>query len=600
MASVAGSTSDRLRMALNREEGLKELDQVVLKYSRVEGKPWSFKDHEYQIEIIKDTRSRIDIRKCSQVGASEVLVQKTLAMSSVMQHIRIMYSLPTKEMAMGFSKDRFDGAIEQSPFYSGLVAAGGNSAGQKKIGTCMLYVIGTFGSKSAISVPAEIVLSDEVDFSNEVVLGKLNSRLRHANSVDERGNRGYRIRFSTPTVEGYGIDDGFNAGDQRYYMCRCEHCEHWVVPDYLHDFIVPGFTKSMLEFSAADARDDRFDKEAAWIKCPHCGKDLFSSLLQPARRQWVAKRPDVWDHSYQISPWDVPVYNTPPAIIKQFTDYPLRSDYFNFVLGLPYTDAENSFTVSKEHKDKHCCIDLWIYGTYIVTAPTVGGMDIGKTCHLTVGVQVGKYTHVVWMEKIVNTKSDPAAPKVLERYDFYGMRKLIIDAGPDITLVNLLVGARENIQACVYTTVSGIVPVAEAKDGDVINADRTKTLTLLLIAHNAGEMLYPHREDHKEELYQHLQTTKKIRERNADGEVTERFIKNKKEDHWVHSLNYLNIARLTLTMLGDTEAAAAPPMVGGVRVGSAATDHEEGEHRLTGLLGVSGGSAKSRDRRFKW
>ena len=210
------SAASRLRMQLNRDEGLRELDKVVLKYGRVGGKPWSWKDHEFQLEIIRDTRSRITVRKCSQVGLSEVMVQKTIAMAATMQHIRIIFTLPTRDMAMPFSKDRFDAAIDQSDFYSTLVQKAQNSASQKKIGTCTLYITGSFGANSAISVPAEVVISDEVDFSNEVVLGKLNSRLRHAHLVDEMGNRGMRMNFSTPTVDDYGVDAGVKGGDKRY------------------------------------------------------------------------------------------------------------------------------------------------------------------------------------------------------------------------------------------------------------------------------------------------------------------------------------------------------------------------------------------------
>lgn len=569
MSQGSGSVANRLRMQLNREEGLRELDKVVLKYGYANGRKWSFKDHEFQIEIIRDTRSRIGVRKCSQVGLSELMVQKTLAMCGTMQHTRVIFTLPTRDMAMPFSKDRFDSAIDQSDFYSGLVQKAQNSASQKKIGTCTLYITGSFGANSAISVPAEVVISDEVDFSNEAVLGKLNSRLRHASLVDEMGNRGIRMKFSTPTVEDYGVDAEFQAGDQRFYMVKCRHCHTWVLPDFFHDFIVPGFDKGMLEFNREDIRDTRYRIRDAYIKCSSCGKDLQDSLLDPERRQWVAKRPDVWDHSYQVYPWDVPKYNTPPAIIKQIGDYPLKSDFYNFVIGLPYSDAENTFIVTDEHRRRTSDVQLWIYQQYIVTCQTVGGMDIGKTCHLIVKAKVGKHWHVVWAEKIRNTRDDPATPQVLARFDYYRMARLCIDAGPDITLVNNLVGARPNITAVVYVQrVAGILPIAESAAGDVINADRTKTLSLTLAQHNAGEVHYPVKEELTKEIFAHLKTTKKIRQRGTDGDMVERFIKTDDTDHWVHALNYSTIAAMAVEDLGNAEIIGAAPMVGRVRVGS--------------------------------
>lgn len=570
-----GSVAQRFRMALNREEGMKSLDQVVLDYGHVEGERFTFTDHEYQIEIMRDVSSRIDIRKCSQVGASELWAQKTLAIMAVQKNIRIMFSQPTKEMAVKFSKDRIDGVIEQSPYYSGLVKPGGNSAGMKQIGSNTLYIIGTFGANSAISIPAEMIIEDEVDFSNEVVLGKLNSRLRHAKSVDEFGNRGYRYRFSTPTVDGFGIDKGFQAGDQRYYMCKCEHCSKWVVPDYLTDFMIPGWDKPIIEFGRDDMGDDNLDLEGAWIRCPGCRKDLFSSLCNAANREWVATYPGRSSHSYQIYPWDVPKYNTPKNIVMQYDDYPLKSDFFNFVIGLPYSDAENTFITNDEHKKRTCDIDLWIFGLHQVLCQTVAGMDIGKTCHLVVKAKVGKGWHIIHMEKIHNTKENPAAPVVISRYDFYRCKKMCIDAGPDITLVNILVGARDGIQAVVYTKVSGFMPIAEVKGGDVINADRTKTLSLLLQAHNGGDLHYPHKDELKHELFKHLETTKKVRERNADGVLVDRFIKTDRQDHWVHALNYAGIAGMACEMLEDTSVVGVMPGTGTVKVGSAPKEPRE-------------------------
>lgn len=596
-----GSIANRMKMRLNKKEGLKSLDKVVTDYGFVGGEPYSFDDHEYQIEIIRDVASRIDVRKCSQVGLSELMVQKTLALGVSMQHSRIIFTLPTKEMAITFSKDRFDGAIEQSEFYTAMLKAGSDNASQKKMGTSLIYIAGTFGSKAAISIPAEFVISDEVDFSNEVVLGKLNSRLRHAQAVDENGLRGYRYRFSTPTVTGYGIDKGFQAGDQKFYMCKCEHCEQWVLPDFYEDFVIPGFDKAMIEFTKDDLHSSRYDVQGTWMKCPNksCGKNLWRSLCNKDRRAWVAKHPDRARHSYQVYPWDVPKYNDPKTVLDSFDDYPLISDFVNFVIGLPYADADNSFFNSPEFMDKQCVISQWIFGKYIVTAPTFAGMDVGKILHLVIAVKIGSKKHIVNMEKITNGKTDPALPKILARYDYYRVIKMCIDAGPDTTLVNALLMARENIQSVVYVNnISGPLPIAERMDGDVVNADRTKTLTLLLKDHNSGDILYPFADELRTELTEHLGTTKKIRERGTDGEVKERFVKSSTKDHWIHALNYASIAELTLQYLAGTTVHYALPTVGRVVLGSGVVNHDvEKDNRaslLSGLFGVGSGAAAVR------
>lgn len=562
--------AERLRMRLDRESGMENLVDTVLKYGYIQGTRYSLDGHEFQRELLADTSSRIAVRKCSQVGLSEVMVQKLLAMSATMRHIRVIFTLPTKEMAVAFSKDRIDGAIDQSDFYSGMMDRATNSASQKKLGSCIIYVAGSFGANSAISVPAEIVINDEYDFSNQVVLGKLNSRLRHASIVDEYGQRGIKYMFSTPTVTGFGIDLEFGKGDQRYYMVKCEHCETWQNPDF-NDFEVPGFTESMSKFGRDDTYNPDVKLSEAKILCPGCKRDLFSSLIQPERRQWIAKFPDNKEvRSYQVDPWAVPTFNTPAEIVRQMGQYPLKSDFYNFVLGVPYSDSDNTFTTDENYKALVKGAVLHPYMSSVVNFHTVIGLDIGKTCHMTVGIPMGKKLHVIWAEAIENSRDNPAAPQVLARYDWFRCVQMVIDSGPDISLVNALTSARRDVRAAVYVrSLSGPKIYEEKSSEPVVNIDRTKALTYLLAKHNSQEIMYPKDDTITNEIFQHLATTKKVRRQNPDGTFTEMFTKTDNLDHYTHSLNYLMIAmEMKFGMGAGSTMIYAPVGIGVVAVGS--------------------------------
>lgn len=561
--------SSRIKARLNRSTGLNELDRVVEEHGRIEGEKFSFAGHEFQRQIIRDTKSRIYVRKCSQVGLSEVMVQKLLALSSVLRHKRIIFTLPVAQMAQKFSKDRIDGVINQSPYYSSLVKVANNSASQKLIGTTTVYVGGTFGDTGAISVPAYCVISDEIDFSNQVTLGKLSSRLRHAEK-DEMGYAGMRVEFSTPTVDDYGIDERFKRGNQMYYHARCTHCETQVVPDFFRDFRIPGYDKEIMELERVDLQNPEYKFADAWIACPNCGEDLWDALCDDSRREWIATKPDAWEHSYQVYPWDVPTYNTPQSIIRQFGEYTTYQDFANFVIGVPFTSPDNSFLVNEDHAKRVSDAELWVYKHYVITAPTVGGLDVGKTCHFTVARVIGNHTHVVWAEEISNTPNNPAAPQVLARYDFFKMQKLCVDAGPDITLVNTLVVARGlgRISAVQYVrSVAGLGIFSDHDDGQLIKADRTKTMGELLNRHNTGKVHY-HR-SLTAKIFAHLKHIKKIRQLGGDGEAVERFEKTG-DDHYGHSLNYLEIARMSVELGMDTGAVGAPAVVKPAKVGSKA------------------------------
>ena len=565
---------ERLRMRLDREAGMQKLDETVLKYGYANGSAWSFKDHEFQREIIKDTSSRISVRKCSQVGLSEVMVQKLLAMAASLRHVRIIFTLPTKDMAVAFSKYRVDGAIDQSDFYAGMVEKASNSASQKKIGSCMVYIAGSFGANSAISVPAEILIHDEVDFSNQVVLGKLNSRIRHASLVDDQGYRGLKYMFSTPTVDGYGIDLTFQQGSKKYYFVKCEHCETWQNPQFSTDFVLPGFNESMDKFGREDAFSPHINIDGTQILCPGCRRDLFTSLINPDRRQWVALHPDRHEQSYQVNPWDVPKYNTPSQIVRQMQDYPLKSDFYNFVLGLPYSDADNSFITDEVYKLSVKTVDPLPYLASLITQQTVMGMDVGKVCHLTVAIPMGSKLHVIWAERIQNSRAQPAAPEVLNRFDFFKCAFMCIDSLPDISLVNTLLQARQDIRAVVYVrNIAGPTIFEEKTYEPIVNVDRTKSLTFLLNKHNSQEIRYPKSDAITNDFFEHLKTTKKIRRQNADGTFTELFQTTSSNDHWVHSLHYAMLAAEIKFGLGSFNSGfSAPVSVGVAKVGS---NHEE-------------------------
>ena len=571
----------RLQMRLNRTRGLTELDQVVLNHGFVGGNPFTFKDHEFQQEIIKDASSRVYVRKCSQVGLSELMVQKLLALAVSLQHMRIIMTLPTKGMAQMFSKDRVDGAINQSDLYTSMVESANNSASQKKIGSCTLYIGGSFGDTAAISVPAEALICDEVDFSNQVVLGKLNSRLRHASIVDQNGLRGLKYMFSTPTVGGYGIDELYQRGTQNQYMVKCEHCEQTHAIDFEKHFFIPGYEGDLKDFSKTDAAN--LDLRQTKILCPNhaCRKDIFSSLCNPARRFWVPLYPDRAEKSYQVNPWDVPKFNTPYAIVNQIMDYPLKSDFYNFVLGLPYTDADNTFNTTEAYKLTVAKSHFSYPYTPDLNNRIVMGMDVGKICHLSIGkVNSSGVLEVIYAEKIANSREAPASPRVKQLYNEFGVTGFVIDSGPDISLVNDLTRELPETYASVYVNQIKGPKTYEVKNTEpVVNVDRTKSLSLMLSNHNSQLIWYPKNNDRlTNEIFKHLDTTKKIRRENSDGTFTDMFTKTNSEDHWVHSLHYLSIAADMKYGVSNTDTSVVAPLVIGTpKVGGKSEKQKENE-----------------------
>lgn len=561
---------DRLRMRLDRESGMGDLSSIVTRYSYIEGKPFSFTGHEFQRKIINDTCARISVRKCSQVGLTELMVQKTLAMCATMSHVRMIFTLPTATMAASFSKDRIDGAISQSSFYEGLVERASNSAAQKKIGSNMLYISGTYSANAAISIPAEIICIDESSFSDQIVLGKLNSRLRHATRVDEHGNRGIKMEFSTPTVDGFAIDASFKRGTQQFYKVKCLHCNTWQIPMFNTHFRVPGFDGDMNNFDRSDAYDLIDDLGDTKIHCEKCDGDLYPSLLEVDRREWVEMFPGKPESSYQVLPTDVPTYNTPAAIVKQIMDYPLKSDFVNFVLGLPHSDANNSFIIDEIFKMSVRKVDPIMYLSGLVTQNTVMGVDTGRLCYLTIGIPMGRKLHVCYTETIRNTRDQPGAAEIIKRFDYYRCAFGVVDSMPDITLANELTRMRDFAAAVYVRDIKGAKFFEVKPNEPVVNIARTKALTFVLDKHNAGDILYPKSDAMIDQIFKHMSTTHKIRKQNTDGSFEESFVASSTEDHALHSLSYTIVAAEHKFGLGGNGASIlAPVSISRVQLGSA-------------------------------
>ncbi len=587
-----GSLSDgflsRIEMAAGTNNTVRHSEWVT-KYTMLNGAPFSFKDHEMQQAIFDDLASRMFVKKPSQVGISEMMVRKILTISGVMKYVKTIYTLPTRQMAQKFSKDRIDSAINQSEVLKGLVKTAANSTEQKIFtNDNALYVSGTVGATTAISIPANVVISDESDFSDQETLSKLSSRLRHA-PMNPDGLRGFRYYFSTPTLPNFGISEGFETGDQKYYMCKCLHCGHWSAPNWYRDFVVPGFDDDITELDKNRLLSlmDRYDMSKTYIKCEKCGKDLLSSLLNVEGREWVKTFENRVISSYQISPWDVPVYNSPYSILTQMTEYRRTMDYYNFVLGLEYEDADAIFLEEFFYTEPNSVWERYIeqekHLRNIITKSVrrAAGMDVGKILHLTITQAVGKYTHLVWAEEIHHTAQKPAKEQVLHRFAFYGVRLACVDSGPDITLVRQLTeegpAQGTKVYAVEYVTKVKLQDFEVMGSEPIVKANRTETLKSTMKEHNLNLIRYPAgflNIPVLETFKKQVTAIKKI-DRELDGELVEAFAKTG-PDHFGHSLNYCRIAQqLLISGFGSSSLVPVLPQVTGIKMKTGIEDDKD-------------------------
>lgn len=537
----------RLADRLNSGEILKDLPNWICRHTKLRGKNFSFKDHEFQLEIARDQSQEIDVQKCSQVGMTELVIRLLLALLVVSQQKTGIYVMPHLNLAKMFTKSRVDPIIDTSPTLKDQRVSGVDSATLKQFGNSFLHIGGAESPRSAISTPAQVLVIDEFDFCNMRVLGMYSSRLRHA--MDEMIKR----RFSTPTVSNYGISRNVAISNQKRYMCRCEHCGMQQAPDFFLQVVIPGFDRSFEDFEIEDLANENYKVDQAYIACIKCKKPLDRSLANAEMREWVATYPTRSRVGYMVRPFDLIKTNNTPSIINQMSEYKTEQDYINFCHGLPRDTDENKIN------DK------------MVQATSVGdwieegrgwclGIDIGKTCHVAVGRKVGHKRVVAHFAKcrIKDGSLIRQLADVCNRFDF---DVIVVDHGPD---VEIPAGLQEMFgmdvcHPCVYIKGRKEKPLwHEVKeDTGYVNVARTKCIDSFVQAVNGGRYVFPRNTEVMEEVRKHLQQMVRIEEEDEEGDLVASWVKSTDQDHFFHSLIYLHVA----IELSDNELSGAKSVV---------------------------------------
>lgn len=518
------------------------LDRIpdwLMENTYVRGEPYTFLGHEFQERILRDPSPEKVTRKCSQIGLSETSARAALGMCSVMEGFTVIYTLPTATFAKSFTTTRIDPVIEASPALSQALHKTTDNSEVKRLNNSFLFIKGTYGVNAAISIPADAIINDELDFSDLSVVSNYTSRLTHSK---------YKLvwKFSTPTVGKYGISAAFDKSRQHWNLCKCNHCNHWFKPSYFEHVRLPTYRGDIKQITAVNLY--QHDPKTARLFCPKCGR--IPSLL-PEHRQWVVENNDEpFDVAgYQIQPFDAPTIITPGDLIKASVKYKRYADFINFSLGLP---ADDDLSCLNEMELK----SLFISGVTPGFTHYVLGMDLGLICHLMIaGVAPNGQMLVVYTEKV-------SVGDVRERYQAlciqWKIRLSVWDAYPYTETVIATQKLDTNLYGCVYSERKGLElfqvqeQAANQEKGQVavrqVNANRNKVLDTVMGEMRGRDILFL--EDANTQTVQaHLSSMKRIQKMDTEGEFRFVWVKAEDgEDHFHHALVYTWLAARLRTM----------------------------------------------------
>ena len=288
MNPILSDFLDGLEIRYPDDSTTMSMSQWVVQNTHLKRKHFSMVGYEFQEAIINDMHPNLACMKISQCGLTEAQMRKAAGFVTRNTGVKAIFTLPNDKMRDRLSQTRFKPLIESEMAFNTGISFDKpvRHKGLYQIADSFLYVTGSTEG-DATSIDADALFHDEVDLSNQKMLGLFQSRLQGSS---------IRItqKFSTPTYYGYGIDQAYNSSDQHEYMLRCSSCNHWQVPDLKPQFLcLPGLTigeSDTIDYSSlSDATLEKIDFSGSYVRCEKCSAKL--DLANPHLREWVAKFP---------------------------------------------------------------------------------------------------------------------------------------------------------------------------------------------------------------------------------------------------------------------------------------------------------------------
>ncbi len=530
---------ERLRSQTTDKFTVDQAPAWICKHTTINGEPYSFKDHEYQEKILSDTSQDIVVPKCSQVGLTEGSIRGALAGCAIQPYYTVIYTLPTASFAANVMTTRVDPVINNSEYLSDLIDKSTDNSGVKQLGDSFLYMKGSASGNAPISIPADELIHDELDFSDLGIIEQYQSRLTHSKHRRKK-------KFSTPTQPGFGIDAEFKESRRHFNMVKCGHCNHYFIPDFYKHVHVPDFKGSLEEVTKRMLSTLRWRE--AKVLCPHCGKE---PSLQIEHREWVCENPteNFVAAGYQVTPFDAPNIITPAYLIEASTKYARRSQFDNYNLGLPRADSMSTLMEDE------------LRAAIVSRAPLSGvsyvmGLDMGITCHAVIAAVLYDGTLLlVHCEQIHHSKVVERRQELAKKY---WPRVTVVDALPYSETVYRMQGQDMNLFAAVYVNKNSIETHSvankeedkEKADLDLrqVNINRNKAFDALMDNLRQGN-IKKMEDEHSDDLWvAQLQDMKRIQKFTQAQELEYVWSKSKDgNDHYHHATLY---AATAAKMLG--------------------------------------------------
>jgi hypothetical protein len=550
---------DAIRSRYPKDGDRMTTSQWLSENTHLGGKKFSFSDYAFQVAIADDMSTAMAVIKPSQVGLTTIQLRKAFSFAARNRGTSTIFTLPNEKMYKRISKTQIKPLVNGEKAFAAIGdERASNSMDLYEVAGSFVYVTG-MTEGDATSIAADMLAHDEVDLSNQKMIGLFQSRIQ---------NSSWRIthKFSTPTLPGYGIDAAYRVSDQHEYMCVCRSCNHWQVPLFVPDALhLEGLGRIEKLAEITEDQIGLINFDYSYVKCVKCGSPL--DLLNPLDREWVAKYPTRKSRGYRVRPFMTKSLML-PYLFQQLTQMRTLDNlkgWYNTVLGEPFSDGSNQLT------DEMIQACLKNPGTPDVgQAPCAIGIDVGLICHLTVGAISGDVVHPILFETVPVQDLHERLAALLKQFNIVAGA---IDRLPYTPTADaVFADSEKKIIPTQYTGSATInLKVDEFKNISHTQINRTQAIDRLVKVIRNKQILINGYGTHKEVLIEHLKDMVRV----ETPEVEASWEKINGNDHFFHALALLQIAPRIF------QVVAASQMV-------------ESETRvMSGIIGVSPKSERS-------
>lgn len=526
--------------------------------------PITFGDRPGLGAIWDDLAIDLVLQKPTQIGASLYAMIRALHSTGVRGRT-VIYTMPDDDAARDLVAARLDKIIDAAAILRMLLGRAGVSARRrptdntelKQIGPGTLYIRGTQGQSGALSVPAQELIEDEIDFSNPERLEMYEHRLDALPPEQRR-----KLRLSTPTADGVGIAALYADSDARVWMVHCG-CGWWGPLDY---------------WTHTDGRHLE-------LRCTECRR-----VLDPRVGEWVAAHPDKDRHGYKIPRLIAAFPGAPAASLladlhKERTDKLYLAHFYNMSLGETYNEGVGQLT--EQQLEGACFLEDFTMALAAMagTGPYYAGIDQGDT--LTVAIlradprmEPGKLRLVYAVRLRDPSRGSAAWVEAARLLTVFQVRLCVVDGNPNSAPAHDL--ARQfpgRVLVCYYQD-DARTEIAEAADvrkraeagtrGPMertervdITVDRTDTLDGLVTDLLGGAFLFfgPRQQPIIREVITHcVNNVRTPVYAKRGGNPIYRWVRRGVNDFF-HALNYGRIASIEGPRLARLGGGGGAPMV---------------------------------------